>query len=97
MPATAAPELRRFTAELYVFGQQLDGDPHCWPGTAAIAGAIAGAAAGAGVSGGAPDGRSDPPSLHQFWPDGLSLLDQSGIDASRLLNAHRQHNRYQDW
>jgi hypothetical protein len=24
---------------------------------------------------------------HQFWPDGLSLLDQSGIDASRLPEA----------
>jgi hypothetical protein len=24
---------------------------------------------------------------HKFWPGGLSLLDQSGIDAFRLLEA----------
>ena len=25
--------------------------------------------------------------MHQFWPDGLSLLNQSGINTSRLLEA----------
>jgi integrase len=31
---------------------------------------------------------------HQFWPDGLSLLDQSGIDASRLLEAGQITDSY---
>ena len=30
-------------------------------------------------------GRAVP--QHQFWPDSLSLLDHSGVDASRLLEA----------
>ena len=38
---------------------------------------------------------------HQFWPDGLSLLDQSGIDAwsgpgLRKLKAYRQQMNQQD-
>ena len=32
--------------------------------------------------------------IHQFWPDGLSLLDQSGIDASRLLEAGQITDSY---
>jgi toxin-antitoxin system PIN domain toxin len=31
---------------------------------------------------------------HQFWPDGLSLLTQSGIDVSRLLEAGQLSDTY---
>ena len=31
---------------------------------------------------------------HQFWPDGLSLLHQKGIDASRLLEAGQITDTY---
>ena len=31
---------------------------------------------------------------HQFWPDGLSLLNQSGIDVSRLLEAGQLSDTY---
>ena len=31
---------------------------------------------------------------HQFWPDGLSLYNQKGIDASRLLEAGQITNTY---
>lgn len=62
LPPTAAPQVRLLAAELYVFGQQLDGDPCCWPGTAVTASAFAGAAAVAGGSGDASGGRTGPPS-----------------------------------
>jgi integrase len=32
--------------------------------------------------------------MHQFWPGGLSLLHQQGIDASRLLEAGQITNTY---
>jgi toxin-antitoxin system PIN domain toxin len=31
---------------------------------------------------------------HQFWPNGLSLLNQSGIDVSRLLEAGQLSDTY---
>ena len=31
---------------------------------------------------------------HQFWPDGLSLLNQSGVDSSRLLEARQLTDTY---
>jgi integrase len=32
--------------------------------------------------------------MHQFWAGGLSLLNQSGIDASRLLDAGQITDTY---
>ena len=32
--------------------------------------------------------------MHQFWPDGLSLHNQSGIDASRLPEAGQITDSY---
>lgn len=31
---------------------------------------------------------------HQFWPDSLSLVDHSGVDASRLLEASQLTDTY---
>lgn len=31
---------------------------------------------------------------HQFWPDSLSLLDHSGVDPSRLLEASQLTDTY---
>lgn len=32
--------------------------------------------------------------VHQYWPGGLSVLNQKGIDASRLLEAGQITNTY---
>lgn len=49
---------------------------------------------GAAGGGGPFDGATHPPPAASVWPDSLSLLGQSGVDVSRLLEAGQLTDTY---